>query len=51
MYQITLSFNNKTEMSQLLENLANVQRILANKAEAEGETPEILASIKSMSMI
>jgi len=51
MYQITLSFNDKTEISQLLENLAKAQRILAKKAEAEGESPEILASIKSMSMI
>jgi len=51
MNQITLSFTDKTEMSQLLENLANAQHILANKAEAVGETPEILASIKSISMI
>lgn len=51
MNQITITFNNQTELFHFLENIANAQGSLANKAEQDGANSDTMFSIMALAKI
>ncbi|HAH36807.1 MAG TPA: hypothetical protein DEQ87_13645 [Algoriphagus sp.] len=51
MTKITLKFANQTQLFHFLENIANAQHALADKAEQDGTNSETMFSIMALTKI
>lgn len=51
MTEITLKFTNQTQLFHFMENIANAQHALADKAEKDGANSETMFSIMALAKI